>query len=115
MTNVEIQMTKLTEHEAIRISSFGLLSTFELRHSDFPWWGSHRSTHPTQLAPLDPPYTTGEPNWAIAAVLGDQERLLGEPLGLVRRAGRGAEPRQVNDDVGLELNEVDAAAACPAR
>ena len=37
----------------------------------------------------------------VAAALGDEQRLLGQPLGLVRRAGGGAQPRQVNEDVGF--------------
>ena len=47
----------------------------------------------------------------VAAALGDAPRLLGQPLALVRRARGGAEPRQVNEDVGFELHQVDAAAA----
>ena len=37
----------------------------------------------------------------VFAPLGDDPRLLGQPLGLVRRARGGAEPRQVDEDVGF--------------
>ena len=47
----------------------------------------------------------------VAAALGDEQRLLGQPLGLVRRAGGGAEPRQVDEDVGFEPDGADAASA----
>jgi len=47
----------------------------------------------------------------VAAALGDEQRLLGQPPGLLRRARGGAQPRQVNEDVGFVLSVVDAAAA----
>ena len=47
----------------------------------------------------------------VAAALGEDQRLLGQPRSLFRRAGGGAQPRQVNEDVGFDLHQVDAAAA----
>ena len=47
----------------------------------------------------------------VAAALGDDDRLFGQPLGLVRRAGGGAQPCEVNENVGFEVDDSDSAAA----
>ncbi len=47
----------------------------------------------------------------VFAPLGDDPRLVSQPLRIVRRACGGAEPRQVDEDVGFLFHRVDAAAA----
>jgi len=51
----------------------------------------------------------------VAAPLGDDERLLGQPLRLVRRAGGGAQPCQVDEYVGFGLDNSARRAPKPGR
>jgi len=47
----------------------------------------------------------------VAAAVGDRQRLGSQPLGLVRRPRRHAQPGQVDEDVGFALHVVDPPAA----